>query len=199
MPQYLSPGVYVEEVPSAVKAIAGVGTSTAGFIGIVPSTRIPLDAVANEQVGTGDGSQTTFRLARTPVDTATGKTEVRINNNVNSTATVTNESGFSQVKSTAAPAKGDVITVSYTPLFEPVAAGVVKLCTNFTEYKKFFGDFSTDEKQSYLAHAVYGFFNNGGSRCYVARPPPPPPKAGAPPPPPPPAAAPPAPARGGGG
>ena len=35
MPEYLSPGVYVEEVPSAVKPIAGVGTSTAGFIGLV--------------------------------------------------------------------------------------------------------------------------------------------------------------------
>ena len=38
MAQYLSPGVYVEEVPSAVQAIAGVGTSTAAFIGIVPDT-----------------------------------------------------------------------------------------------------------------------------------------------------------------
>ena len=36
MPSYLSPGVYVEEVPSAIKAIAGVSTSTAAFIGIVP-------------------------------------------------------------------------------------------------------------------------------------------------------------------
>ena len=36
MSQYLSPGVYVEEVPSAIKAIAGVSTSTAGFIGVVP-------------------------------------------------------------------------------------------------------------------------------------------------------------------
>ena len=34
MPEYLAPGVYVEEVPSAVKPIAGVGTSTAGFIGV---------------------------------------------------------------------------------------------------------------------------------------------------------------------
>ena len=42
MPQYLSPGVYVEEVPSAVKPIAGVGTSTAGFIGFVPdSVQLP--------------------------------------------------------------------------------------------------------------------------------------------------------------
>jgi phage tail sheath protein FI len=31
---YLAPGVYVEEVPSAIKPIAGVGTSTAGFVGV---------------------------------------------------------------------------------------------------------------------------------------------------------------------
>src|SRR6516165_2789915 len=36
MPNYLSPGVYVEEVPSAIKPIAGVSTSTAGFVGVVP-------------------------------------------------------------------------------------------------------------------------------------------------------------------
>src|SRR5215467_2814928 len=36
MPEYLSPGVYVEEVPSAIKPIAGVSTSTACFLGIVP-------------------------------------------------------------------------------------------------------------------------------------------------------------------
>src|SRR5215468_5909352 len=36
MPEYMSPGVYVEEVPSAVKPIAGVSTSTACFLGVVP-------------------------------------------------------------------------------------------------------------------------------------------------------------------
>ena len=36
MPQYMSPGVYVEEVPSGSAPIAGVSTSTAGFIGLVP-------------------------------------------------------------------------------------------------------------------------------------------------------------------
>jgi len=35
---YLAPGVYVEEVPSAQQPIAGVGTNTAAFIGIVPDT-----------------------------------------------------------------------------------------------------------------------------------------------------------------
>jgi len=43
------------------------------------------------------------------------------------------------------------------------------LCTNFSEYKSFFGDFSTDAGQRNLTHAVFGFFNNGGSRCYIAR------------------------------
>ena len=32
MPQYLAPGVYVEEIPGP-RTIQGVGTSTAGFIG----------------------------------------------------------------------------------------------------------------------------------------------------------------------
>jgi phage tail sheath protein FI len=33
MPEYLAPGVYVEEVPSGIKPIEGVSTSTAGFVG----------------------------------------------------------------------------------------------------------------------------------------------------------------------
>ena len=33
MPEYLSPGVFIEEVPAQLKAIEGVSTSTAGFVG----------------------------------------------------------------------------------------------------------------------------------------------------------------------
>jgi phage tail sheath protein FI len=36
MPTYLSPGVYVEEVPAATRPIAGVGTAVAGFVGFAP-------------------------------------------------------------------------------------------------------------------------------------------------------------------
>ena len=53
--------------------------------------------------------------------------------------------------------------------FSPPTAGEVRLCTNFGEFKRAFGDFSTDADQKRLAHAVYGFFNNGGARCYVVR------------------------------
>ncbi len=47
MPEYLSPGVYVEEVPSAIKPIAGVSTSTAAFIGVVPDQITMLDENPN--------------------------------------------------------------------------------------------------------------------------------------------------------
>jgi uncharacterized protein len=36
MPTYLTPGVYVEEVPSATKPIEGVGTSICAFVGLAP-------------------------------------------------------------------------------------------------------------------------------------------------------------------
>jgi phage tail sheath protein FI len=38
------------------------------------------------------------------------------------------------------------------------------LVTNWTQYVKTFGDFT---QSTFISHAVYGFFNNGGSRCYV--------------------------------
>jgi len=38
------------------------------------------------------------------------------------------------------------------------------LCTNWSQFVKTFGDFT---QSTHLAHAVYGFFNNGGSRCFV--------------------------------
>ncbi|MGH2411187.1 MAG: phage tail sheath family protein, partial [Chloroflexota bacterium] len=38
------------------------------------------------------------------------------------------------------------------------------LITNWTQYKTTFGDFI---EGAYLAHSVYGYFNNGGGVCYV--------------------------------
>jgi phage tail sheath protein FI len=37
MPEYLSPGVFVEEAPAGARPIGGVGTSTAAFVGATPS------------------------------------------------------------------------------------------------------------------------------------------------------------------
>jgi phage tail sheath protein FI len=44
------------------------------------------------------------------------------------------------------------------PVNQPV------LCTNWSQFVKTFGDFT---QSTHMAHAVYGFFNNGGSRCFV--------------------------------
>lgn len=43
-------------------------------------------------------------------------------------------------------------------------ANVAVLITNWSQYVKTFGDFT---QSTHLAHAVYGFFNNGGSRAFV--------------------------------
>ncbi len=84
MPQYLSPGVFIEELPPTARPIEGVSTSVAAFVGLA----------------------------------ATG------------------------------------------PFDQPV------LVTNWTQFTRTFGEFL---EGSYLAHAVYGFFTNGGGICYVVR------------------------------
>ena len=252
---YQSPGVYVEEVPSAVRPIAGVGTSTAAFVGVVPDLIFPFQSVvsnedagkgvqgqseyglkhypvntaagtfalrvndklcggvtlkndddkgvssvvfpagqlpdkdaslrvdycffpvrpiANEQAGTGDQATKTFKLKYFPVETDAGTFTVRVGKQPSTDATLQNvtASKVSQVTFPGDPPQtGAVITVDYltrgpvpvTPALTPV------LCTNFGEFCKAFGDFATDLGQRKLAHAVYGFFNNGGTRCYVVR------------------------------
>ncbi len=100
MTQVLSPGVYVQEVPSAIQAIAGVGTSTAGFIGYVAD----------------------------------------------------------DVTMPANPAGGN---------YNVAPANEARLVTNWSEFKTQFGDISDENRV--LANAVYGFFNNGGTRCRVNR------------------------------
>jgi len=127
MPQYLSPGVYVEEVPGT-PPIAGVGTSTAGFIGVVDT------AVANPADYVPDGGKKgdtafvmPFRPGR-PLDPA----------------------------AVVAADRFDI-----APLNEP------RLVTSWPQFKNQFGDVQAGNKT--LAHAVYAFFNNGGTRCHVIR------------------------------
>ena len=254
MPQYLHPGVYVQEVPSAVQPIAGVGTSTAGFIGVVPDTesvplraesdepvgngdgkatafdlknypvqtdattftiqvagkavtatlvnddtnlvsrinfasgsapadgaaitasyrvalgRPPLKTITGEAIGTGDGSKKTFNLAHYPVLTAASTFQMRVAGTT-MTATLSNDDGrqLSQVTFGTAPPSGAITGDYVVRLSNAANNGEVKLCTSFTEFKTFFGDFSTGAGQRNLVHAVYGFFNNGGTRCYVVR------------------------------
>ncbi|KAB0681332.1 phage tail sheath family protein [Aureimonas leprariae] len=93
MPNYLSPGVYIEETDTGARPIEAVGTSVAGFVGTAP-------------------------------DVAAG---------LNDAVAINNFSEFVRIF-----AKGG--TQAGAP---PLAAG------------------------NHLANAVYGFFLNGGPRCYV--------------------------------
>ncbi|MFN7741684.1 MAG: phage tail sheath family protein [Cyanobacteriota bacterium] len=102
MPSYSSPGVYVEDVQPAVRPIAGVGTSTAGFIGVVPS-----DIVM--------------------------------------------------------PDKPDGSGAKYTVF----PAGKPLLVTSWNDFIINFGEIKAENAN--LAHAVFGFFSNGGTRCWVIR------------------------------
>lgn len=153
MAEYLSPGVYVEEVPGAVQAIAGVGTSTAGFIGIFGDSITEIDPNPKFDPTTARAETPAAREARPgkPPRSA-GAPE----------AAATPPEDTATTDPRKLPFLRRVVTVQ-TP------AGEVRLCTNFSEFKKYFGDFSTDTGQSRLAHAVFGFFNNGGRRCFVAR------------------------------
>jgi phage tail sheath protein FI len=96
MPEYLSPGVYVEEVDRGPKPIEGVGTAMAAFV------------------------------------------------------------GFSEKADLMRQVDGETIVEDV--LNKP------QLVTNWSQYVERFGGFV---EGAYLPHAVYGYFNNGGSRCYV--------------------------------
>jgi hypothetical protein len=109
MPTYSWPGVYVEEVPSAIKPIAGVGTSTAAFIGVSAAITTAWDQK---------------KLTGMPV----------------------NPSG-----------------TAYTQ----AAALTPQALNSWTDFVQKFGDIQAANQ--YLAQAVYGFFNNGGTRCWVTR------------------------------
>jgi Bacteriophage tail sheath protein len=92
MPTYLTPGVYVEEIPAQSKPIEGVGTSIAAFVGIAPGG----------------------------------------------------------------------------PVNRPMRI------SNWTQFAKIYGDPAEPENGpfmpgAYLAHAVYGFFQNGGGVCWIVR------------------------------
>jgi phage tail sheath protein FI len=96
MPEYLSPGVYVEEVDRGPKPIEGVGTAMAAFVGFTEKADWQREV---------DGEMITEDLLNAP-----------------------------------------------------------QLVTNWTQYAQKFGGFVSG---AYLPHAVYGYFHNGGSRCYV--------------------------------
>lgn len=200
MPTYLSPGVYVEEIASGSAPIVGVGTSIAAFIGTIPtniwsssntnSTSIKSVGSVTSPVEIGEGkggNQKNYPISSAdyPIITTVGTYGFFVDGspvNLDETNPLTNNDTDKSItiKFKEAVTSGAKITGYYqvqipatpTPSDPNIAKeGEIKLCTNFSEFKKFFGDFllpsGDTQGQNTLTHAVYGFFRNGGTRCYV--------------------------------
>lgn len=180
-----SPGVYVSEERSAAP-IAGVGTSTAGFIGIVAASGNSVSSTTTQEIGSESApieianrstagrtaDQRKFKLPNSNVVTTSGF-GFSIGDAPIAPADVelTNENGdsFVNFKGTDPPSRNVTIRGYYKINIETASSSPseVKLCTNFTEFKDAFDDFGSNDQFNLLAHAVFGFFRNGGTRCYV--------------------------------
>ncbi len=68
------------------------------------------------------------------------------------------DSGSKPIESVGTSTAGFIGECEVGPVNEPI------LCTNWSTYTKHFGDFKNSK---YLAHGVYGFFNNGGGIAFV--------------------------------
>lgn len=199
MPEYLSPGVYVEEVPSAVKPIAGVSTSTAAFVGVVPDKLTMLeenpdyDPTKETTPPVGPNSPyTTWEFPYPQADYDKAKKAYDDLSEANSRPRKMRAGADAKAyrKAQDEYAKADT-RVANGKLAD---AGHPVLCTSFSDFKKNFGSFSQNGLpplapaggaagggpggggaaapegfQNQLAHAVFGFFDNGGTRCYVMR------------------------------
>jgi len=157
--RYKAPGVYVEQVSSGTFPIVGVGTSTAGFIGVMPEN-------FTFKVKDQDGKEKSVPI----------RPAVKVGEVVLCTNFTEFKEKFLTLDEPKAPNSSDNNKANAALLDR--AGGFV-------------GDMEDDKgpfqsHPRYLAHAVYGFFNNGGTRCYVGRvaPPPPPPASSASRPPP---------------
>jgi hypothetical protein len=149
VPEYLSPGVYVEEVPSSVQAIASNGTSTPGFIGVVPNI-IPIPVKSHKYDPAKDYALPEDLIGGVPPEEFTGDP-----NDKEALGVI--------------PSGGSNLPYAIQN-FEVVAnPGEVIFCANFGDFSKYFGNFSLNHEQNLLAHAVYGFFMNGGTKCFVVR------------------------------
>src|SRR6266404_2989641 len=121
MPTYLAPGVYVEEVPAASRPIAGVGTSTAGFIGVVADTvNMPVGGGGVGAAGTATiaaGAITTIAVT-TPGSGYSAATATITGDGSGATATVTVAGGVvTAIVVTTAGTGYTTATVTIVPAF----------------------------------------------------------------------------------
>lgn len=180
MPEYLSPGVYVEEVPSAIKPIAGVSTSTAAFIGVVPDHITMLDENPNfDPTHKADANNPSFFSWTFPVpddkEVSTAQDALtKADNELKQARGVDPKAfdakDFRSKNATVTGARNALARArSHLQAGRLADPGVPVLCTTFGDFTRSFGGFSDDPDHKNLAHGVFGFFNNGGTRCWIMR------------------------------
>ncbi len=173
MPEYLSPGVYVEEVPSSIKPIVGVSTSTAAFVGCFKGPiQIPEDNPNYDPTKPTDANNSPFRVWTFPAPEADYTAAKQAFDALTQPgvrpprAADTSPAGL---KAFRAAQENLSLATARSNAGDLVDPGKPVLCTTFADFKRSFGDFSTDPDQNKLVHGVFGFFNNEGTRCFVMR------------------------------
>jgi len=174
MPEYLSPGVYVEEVPSQIQPIVGVSTSTPAFVGIVKDqVQIPEENPDYDPSKPTDDKNKSYRTwtfpyASADYDAAKKAFGDLAQPGVKPARPVDNKTPQG-LKAFRAAQENLAVAARRIAAGDMADEGKPYLCTTFAEFKQHFGDFSTDPDQNKLVHGVYGFFNNEGTRCFVMR------------------------------
>ncbi len=159
MPEYLAPGVFIEEIDSGSKPIEGVGTNTAAFVGYAKS---------------GEFNKPTFIANWTQFCQLFGEEENAI------VKALSDELGLTAadvVAAKKASRKGwmEFAMVAVTSAIRERQASGKADPSKAKTWPEFLKKYQIPQgggpylEGSYLAHAVRGYYDNGGSRAYIVR------------------------------
>lgn len=152
MPEYLAPGVFVEEIDSGSKPIEGVGVNTAAFIGYAKS---------------GDFNKPTFITNWTQFCEKFGEEENTLTAALGTEMKMT----IGDVRAAKKASRQGWMAFAQATINRAVREKTSTL-KGFQDFLRKYNvpqDGLPYREGSYLAHAVYGFYNNGGGRCYIIR------------------------------
>src|SRR5258708_34420933 len=154
MPEYLAPGVFVEEIDSGSKPIEGVGINTAAFVGYAKS---------------GEFNKPTFISNWTDFCRIYGEDDDVI------LSALSQEVGKSPVEHLSAKRASRKSLLDYaqqTLATHRATAGSNGKVGSWSEFVKKYNltlGLQPFMEDSYLAYAVRGYYDNGGSRAYIVR------------------------------
>jgi phage tail sheath protein FI len=194
MPEYLAPGLFVEEIDSGSKPIEGVGTNTTAFIGYSKSGEFNTPTfISNwtQFVNTfGEDENTILKtladsLGKPADDIYGSKLTSRMSWAEYALAAIEEQAILQVLADTTKKKTEDIIEdrlasrKSWRAYGETLISDRKKLAADVQRAQQGFvdkltkagGTLSTQPyiEGAYLAHAVKGFYDNGGGRAYIVR------------------------------